>query len=139
MSDGYLARKLSLNGNAMVSVKAKLVYAIPKEDKKDARNLLSKIESLPSDSFLSIVDGVTYQPICCWFIRRYQKFYGILKSHFEGAYLESVVAEALNNDARSLKKEMRKIKRNLVRGAKIDVSSPEFLAFLAVLCSKYYA
>ena len=139
MSSGYLARKLSLNGRAMVSVKVKLVYAIPQEDKKNARKVLSKIETLPSDSFLSVIDGVTYQPICCWFIHRYKGFYGMLKSHFEGAYLQSVVAMALKNEAHSLKKEMRKMKRNLVKNAKIDVSSPEFLAFLAVLCSKYYA
>ena len=72
MSSGYLARKLSLNGRAMVSVKVKLVYAIPQEDKKNARKVLSKIETLPSDSFLSVIDGVTYQPICCWFIHRYK-------------------------------------------------------------------
>lgn len=139
MSNAYLARKLSLNGRTNVSVKAKLVYAIPQEDKKSACNILSKIETLPGECFLSVVGGETYEPICCWFIRRYQEFYGVLKMHFEEAYLESVIAMALKNDFHSLKKEMKRIKKNLVRVAKIDVSSPVFLSFMAVLCSKHYA
>lgn len=138
MFGAYLARKLSLNGCANVSVKAKSVYAIPLKDKKTLV-MLSNIEALPGDSFISVVDGEAYQPICCLFIHRYQEFYGKLKLHFEGAYLESIVAKALKNDARSLEIEMTKIKRTLVEVVKIDASSPEYLTFLAVLNSKCYA
>lgn len=115
------------------------MYAIPLEDKRNACGLLYRIDMLPSESFLSVVDGVAYEPICCWFIRRYQDFYGLLKSHFEETYLESVIAKALKNDFHALKKEMKRIKKHLVKVAKIDVSSAEFLAFMAVLCSKHYA
>lgn len=139
MSCAYLARKLSLNGRTNVSVKAKSVYAIPQEDKKNAVKKAFHVETLPGDSFISVVDGEAYQPICCWFIHRYKEFYGMLKLHFEGAYLESIVAMALKNDVRSLEIEMTKIKRTLVEVAKIDASSPEYLAFLAVLNSKCYA
>lgn len=139
MSSGYLARKLSLNGRANVSVKAKSVYAIPQEDKKSAVKMLSDLETLPGDSFISVADGKAYQPICCLFIHRYQEFYGMFKLQFDGTYLESIVAKALKNDARFLEIEMAKIKRTLVEVAKIDASSPEYLAFLAVLNSKCHA
>lgn len=136
MSSGYLVRKLSLNGRTNVSVKVKSVYAIPQENKKNAVKMSSDIETLPGDSFISVVDGEAYQPFCCLFILRYQEFYGMLKSHFDGTYLESIVAKALKNDARSLEIEMTKIKRTLVEVAKIDASSPEYLAFLTMLNSK---